>query len=778
MGRSKEELVAVFIRERTKFDNDDGSRVIIADATDGAMQQITLKGEADYGELKTGMKYLFYGIWRNHEKYGEQFWFDNFREADVGKDKESIVTFLVAKRIPGIGLQKAKKLFDTFGGDTLDVLRDDPERVTKEVSSIGLPTARTAAGMLKSRAKSEQIKAELLSFTKGLKLKKKVIDELIRDHGGKAVEAIKEDPFMLLQYKGVGFATADKIWHRLEYDPKDIRRQAYALHYELTQSSDGDIWVQRPVLLKGLAKHISGSNPRRDEAITAAIENQLLAEKTMNKAKWYADGRLAFLEERCSAITADLAIREAIWPAIDKLPLSEHQMAELTGATSKHVGVFSGSPGTGKTYSITLLIRALQEAGFTAIVLTPTGKAAVRAKEAFDQADVACDAVTAYSYLGFTGNGFRGVEAAHDFLICDEWSMADISLHYEVLRCLTRETRVLFVGDVYQLPPVGPGAPFRDMIESGIVPCGMLTEIRRNSGDIVKCCASIRDEQKFTYSKEIDIEKGWNLQFIEAANSEAAVNQVMAFYKSPPVGLPGLNSLDMIWDVQVIAATNNMRKELNALLQKKLNPDGEVIPNSKTKTEEFRMGDKVICTSNSEYLGQEMLEGRWMSLIEPGHGSPTRYKVANGEQGEIIGHDTGKMIVRVLSPTRIISVPMRKPKDEDDAGSKSAWDLGYAITCHRSQGSEWLISVEIVDSAGAAKRIQTMNWLITAISRTKVYGVVIGDLPTIKRVAKTPGLDRRTFLKEDIQHRYETMLFSDRIREFTDDDFADLLEGI
>lgn len=773
MGRSKQELVATFIRERTKFDNDDGSRVVIADATDGAFEQITLKGEADFGELKTGMKYVFFGIWKNHPTYGEQFWFDNFREADVGKDRKSILGYLAAMKIPGIGLAKAKKLHDTFGEDTLEVMRVNPELVAEKVSMIGIPTARTASTILKKSGKSEQIKSELLGFLKEYRVRKKVIDELIGQHGSKAVQVIKDDPFMLLDFKGVGFSTADKIWCGLGYDTKDIKRQAHALHYELGQASDGDIWVQRPVLIRGLTKHVSGTNPRRDEAIQAAIDMELITEKNIRGIKWYADSRLAFYESESARIIADAAARCAQWPEITDLPFSDHQTSELSKAVGRYIGVFSGSPGTGKTYSISLLIRAIQESGFTVIVLTPTGKAAVRAKEAFDQAGVDCDAVTAYSYLGFTGDGFRGVKAEHDYIICDEWSMCDVSLHYEVLRCMNKGTRALFVGDIHQLPPVGPGAPYRDMINSGIVPCGMLTEIRRNSGHIVECCAEIRDNGKFKCSAEIDADKGHNLLHIQSSSAKSSVDQVMAIYRNE-TGSPTLNEpLDLVWDLQVIAATNAMRKELNSLLQDRLNPDGEQV----FKTD-FRVGDKVICTKNSDYMAQAYEDGRWVSYKEPGESESTRYKVANGEQGEVLGYDKGKMIVRVLAPTRIIAVPMSKPKDDEDAGSKTAWDLGYAITCHRSQGSEWILSILIVDDAGAAKRIQTKNWLVTGISRSRKIGVVIGNQSTIRRVAKTEGLDRKTFLAEDVADQYESMLFSDRFRELSEDDFADLLKGM
>jgi len=770
MGRSKQELLATFIRERHCFNNDD-SRVIIADATDGAFEQITLKGEADYRELKTGMKYVFFGIWKTHPKFGEQFWFENFREAEVGTDKQSILEYLAAMRIPGIGPASARKIYDEFGEQTLEVMRNEPDRVAEKVQRIGIPTARTAATYLNKSNKSEQIKSELLGFLKEYRIRKKVIDELITKHGGKAVEKIKEDPFMLLKYSGVGFSTADKIWLGLGYDPKDIKRQAHALHYELGSNNDGDIWVQRPVLIRGLGKHVSGTNPRRDEAIQAALDMNLIAEKNLRGIKWYADSRLAFYESECARIAADAAIREAVWPAIDKLPLSDHQMVELTEATSKHIGVFSGSPGTGKTYSIALLIRAIQECGNSVIVLTPTGKAAVRAKEAFDKAGVGCDAVTAYSYLGFSGDGFSGVEAEHDFIICDEWSMCDISLNYEVLRCLKRNTRVLFVGDIHQLPPVGPGAPYRDMIRSGVVPAGMLTEVRRNSGHIVECCALIRDEGRFMCSKEIDVSQGKNLLHVETSTAKESVDQVMSIYRETPGDIN--EPLDMVWDIQVIAATNKLRKELNELLQDRLNPDGEQV----LKTE-FRVGDKIICGKNSDYLGQEWDGSKWVSQKEEGESESIRYKVANGEQGEVLGYDKGKMIVRVLSPSRIISVPMSKPKDDDDAGSKTVWELGYAITCHKSQGSEWMISILIVDSSGSAKRIQTCNWLITGLSRSRVLGIVLGDRPTIRRVAKTAGLDRKTFLSEDILYNFESIQFSERVRELGDEFFADLLEGV
>lgn len=776
MGNSKQEMELEFVRERANFGDEE--RIIIGVTRDKIDAEVIIKGPANFNELQPGGKYTFFGRWKTHPQYGKQFLFDNFQEASVGKDKHSIVNYLVSRKMLGVGPAIALKLYDTYGEDAIEVLRDDPKRAASEIPRLGVASANNASSKLNRGKKNATIKGELLTFLKNHRVPKKVIDSLITTHGTKAIAKIKENPYGLMQYKGIGFLLADAVFLENGGDPKSMERQARCIAYEIQSKTDGDIWYERPFVVGALNKYISGAAPTRDEAIKTAIDMNLIVERKYNGVKWYAGEYYARLERELSEKVAELASIDGHYPDLDGLPLSKHQLDELKGALQKRIGCFSGSPGTGKTYSIALLVRQIQEMNLGRIaIITPTGKAAVRASEAMTKEGVDATAQTAYSYLGYDGSGFRkgpGDTIEDEYVLVDESSMNDLVLTHAIVTAAGPKTHFLFIGDIHQLPPVGPGAPYRDMIQSGIVPTGMLTEVRRNSGDIVASCASVRDGEGWTCSKGDDLERGENLQFIQTGNPEQSLVELESLYDRLKD-----HELDLVWDVQPLAPLNKNsaigRAALNKVLQEKLNPKG--MPIERT---EFRIGDKVVNNKNADYLAQEYDGEKWVSSKEDGKSESMRHRVANGEQGEIIDVAPGRIIARVLTPTRIVAIPQTKSKDDEneDEGSKSNWELGYVMTVHKSQGSEWAVSILLVDHTRAAGRVQTMNWLITGQSRTKQHGYVIGDRSIIRKVSKTAGLNRKTFLAERIGEVYEADRDSESIRNFTMDDFFEILDGV
>jgi len=319
----------------------------------------------------------------------------------------------------------------------------------------------------------------------------------------------------------------------------------------------------------------------------------------------------------------------------------------------------------------------------------------------------------------------------------------------EVFRHIGCETHVLLVGDVNQLSPVGHGAPLRDLLRAA-VPQGLLEEIKRNSGGIVEACDAIRRGEKW--------KTGGNLQLHHAETPERFVEHILDIFQdfaSDPKNA-GISPIEAI---QVITALNDKgelsRRALNAKLQGALNPPSESSPI--VAGVPYRRGDKVVNGKNGEFPKLNSDTGE-------------RHYVANGELGYVEEIDSAKMTVRLEAPQRWVVVPFKKRDDQEgdyksgsgsgsgstdsdqgdeSTGGVSTWDLGYAISCHKSQGSEWPIVVTVLDPSYGAKMVCDRAWLYTAISRAKKRQHLVGMRLTADQMAARVNVkDRRTFLKE------------------------------
>lgn len=450
---------------------------------------------------------------------------------------------------------------------------------------------------------------------------------------------------------------------------------------------------------------------------------------------------------------------DVLWPdAASIFNLSDHQREQLSLSLTRRLGLLTGTPGTGKTHSTGSLANAIADKyGMKSMaVCAPTGKAAVRVTAAMRRAGLSIRATTIHTLLeigrnGHDGDGWgfnRNADNPLDqtFVIVDEASMVDIDLAASLFSAIGPETHLLFVGDPYQLPPVGHGSPLRDMITAG-VPNGHLTEIRRSAGLIVRACAAIKDGQTFETADRFDPDAGLNLRHLEAAMPEAQIEALLALYGRLRDNSHGWHTL---WDVQVIIATNDSgplsRKPINRLLQTHLNPTGASHPDHN-----FKVGDKIICLRNHFAIDANDQRG------DP-------HYIANGEIGEVIDiSQPRKILAQFSQPERFILIPASKKKDQDDGngdrgsdgGAASGdFDLAYAITCHKSQGSEFSVVIVLIDASSGARRLTSREWWYTSLSRASDLCITIGRLGSMQLGCKRSSIDRRkTLLAELIDGR-------------------------
>lgn len=462
------------------------------------------------------------------------------------------------------------------------------------------------------------------------------------------------------------------------------------------------------------------------------------------------------------------------WPTVDDGQITEHQKEELSKATRKRIGILTGGPGCGKTFVAARVIgKLLEKFGREQIAVTaPTGKAAVRITETMQDYSIDIQATTIHRLLGVESNvegegwGFKHNEnnpLEQRFIIVDESSMICTDLMRSLMAACYRNSHLLFLGDCGQLPPVGHGAPLRDFIAAG-VPSGELRVIHRNSGAIVQACAEMRDGKRFQTSKVFSHASGENLVTLETVDGKASVERIVKAVKKIRENKPAHPEtgkiIDPVWDVQIIVAVNKKsdlsRRDLNKRLQAELNPTGRRSGNNP-----FRVGDKIVCLKNG-LLPLVDGESAQDDDDEDGGDGNSAF-VANGELGEVISVEEKITVAKFEGPERLVKIPRGNGDDKEkseesddddstDAGTGCSFDLGYAISCHKSQGSEWPVVIVALDEYPGARRVCSREWLYTAVSRGKLVVYMVGKLAiahsmTLRRAL--PG--RKTFLKELIQ---------------------------
>lgn len=447
------------------------------------------------------------------------------------------------------------------------------------------------------------------------------------------------------------------------------------------------------------------------------------------------------------------------WPTKFSDQLSLHQNEKLRKATASSLGILSGGPGSGKTFCAAHLIKALAKAigGYSQIAVAgPTGKSAVRVTEVMQSYDIPIVARTIHSLLKVESSSDCGWSFAFNCnntlpfqaIVIDEMSMVDTDLASSLFAARARGTLILLIGDPCQLPPVGHGAPLRDMIAAG-VPYGELTEIHRNDGGIVQACKDMREGRTF--------QPGGNLEMFEASTPAQQFDAMLETIDDKAKTL----DVDPVWDVQVLCAINKKstisRRELNKRLQTHLNQRPAIAGSP------FKLHDKIVCTQNSHFPCQAEAMRQMRDDPNVVFNKRRQVYVANGEIGEVLEVEPKRFLVQLQAPWRQVVVPRGEMRadPENPAGDEEGevdevvstgcnWDLAYSISVHKAQGSEWSVVLYMIDEG--AKRLVTREHVYTGISRAKKSCVMIGKLAVAQAFTQRTAIDKRkTFLRELIQ---------------------------
>lgn len=749
----------------------------------------TCKGDVlDPSELIPGLPYTFYGKdLPASEKYGRQFQFRQYVKAEP-HTRNGVVAYL--KRIGKLTDNQANKLFDTFENTATKVLRNDPEKCISILGPRANPEKiRWASAELRRVAATEDARIQLVELLHGRGFPAATVDQCIKQWGVHAANLIKRDPFRMLvqDISGAGFLRCDRIYMDLGLPPGKIRRQFFALWYALASGMDGNTWHPVSKAKEAIESSISGLAVEIidwKKALRLGVKSGWLVQRTEpDGSVWIAEAEKAENEATIARVVRGLMKGEARWPEVMQIRgIDGHQRQVLSGPLQSRIAILAGTPGTGKSYAAagTIEVLAERQPGSVAIC-APTGKAAVRLNSFLVQRGTKAFATTIHRMLGVNRNGRDGKgwgfifnernRLPFKFYILEEGSMVDVDTFAAFLRALPDDAHLLLVGDPYQLPPVQHGAPFRDLIAAGVA-YGELTEIKRNSGDLTLACRQIKDGKAWRPSDRIDIAAGLNLKSFETTSSQQTLAGVRNLVASAAAKDIDGKPINPIWDVQVITGLNEKsdiaRKPLNELLQNVLNPNGE-----RVKEHQFRKGDKVTCVKNV-MLGVVSEAGEKVFVAESdddgfsihdrvnGNGKPEEKEqakdlVANGEIGEVLIVESKSIVVRFETPSRCVRVPIGK-QDEDSpgggngkaTGSGCDFDLGYAISFHKSQGSQWPIVILVVDPA--AYRIASRELWYTGLSRAEKLCLMIGPMAHAYQQCQRVELGRRkTFLKELIK---------------------------
>jgi len=724
----------------------------------------TLSVLGTMADPKEQQEYEFTGTLSFNKQYSRhQLSFEAYHTI-LPDDRDGIIDYLinVAK---WLGPKHAKEVVDAFGDDTLNVLKNDPDRVAAaKIAGLTMDRITEMQESLKRNEKLEAAMVETSTLLAGV-VGPITIRKAITKWACDAATKIRTNPFVLMGLPGIGFKVADAVHRKLNGKPGDPIRHDAAVLYSLNESAYGNGHTAIP--LNDLDMNVRKLVETFDSgAINRAIEREDVV-SVSNEVTDLRYGLADIVEAESYAASKMQAIVDigeaAEIPPVQVSPkdMATDQAQAVEQFANARVFILTGGPGTGKTWTVARIVEALRASLLTVSLCAPTGKAAKQITLAM-QAVGGGQATTIHSLLeagvdpeteefAFGRNEHNQLE--DDVIVVDETSMVDVNLFHSLLRAVPDTTRLLFVGDSYQLPSVGPGAVLRDMIRAGI-PHAELTEIKRNAGRLVLACHAIKDGQTPTPSEKLDLENGENWRHLDVGTPSDVLDMTRTLLTN---NIPDLG-IDPVWDVQVISPTNEAGalscKAFNDMLQPILNPNGCDMKGVKG----FRTGDKVVrvrngvvkgwnTTPDSIFEAQPLPNGRINRKLSLGKDQPKppdsgETRIVNGDIGKIIGLDADKLIVHFPFPDRVVALPKNEHKLK----------LAYCLTCHKMQGSETPVVILPLHTSMNKSPILNREWLYTAMSRAKRFIITVGQLDTmVPAIAKIGNDARKTTLQDWIQ---------------------------
>lgn len=657
------------------------------------------------------------GNMTTHASYGEQFRIERYQTV-AAEDEEAIRRYLGSGAIKGIGLALADRIVRRFHEDTFRIIEEEPERLA-EVKGISLKKAREIAEQTEEKREMRDVMMFLAQFGISNALSVK----LHKKYGAQIYHIIRENPYKLAdEVEGVGFKIADDIARKAGISVDSHYRICSGILYVLSQAAgEGHMFLPAEKLLERVSLLLNVELRDGDDCLRdMLVDKKIVIRREEDEIRVYAQS-MFYVENHTARLLNDLNIVGEIDPdrvreriaAIEKeqgTALDPMQAKAVMEAVRCGLSVLTGGPGTGKTTTINTMISYFEAEGLTISLAAPTGRAAKRMSEA-----TGCEAKTLHRLLEVEGgpegggssfgrNAENPLEA--DVIIVDEMSMVDIFLFHALLGAIVPGTRLVMVGDANQLPSVGPGCVLKDIISSGICSVVELKHIFRQAeeSDIVVNAHRInRGEQIVLDNRSRDF------FFLQRDDANRIISIAIQLVSEK---LPRYVNAEPK-DIQVLTPTRKGLlgvERLNRILQEYLNPKA---PRKKEYTRGenlFREGDKVMQIKNNYQLEWEVCN-RYGIPVEKGTG------VFNGDTGIVkeINEYSETMTVE-FDEGRLVEYPLSGLEE---------LELAYAVTIHKSQGSEY--PAVVIPLLGGPKMLLNRNLIYTAVTRARKSVVLVGD---------------------------------------------------
>lgn len=720
--------------EDIKFRNEQNGYTVLEVGCDDEL--ITAVGT--FSDISVGESVRLSGMWTFHSTFGRQFKVEAF-EREMPATAEQLYNYLAAGAVKGIGPATAQKIIEKFGENAFDVLENEPKKLAT-IKGISLEKAEKMQASFKKQFAVRNIMIALETY--GMSPRECIA--AYEAFGSNAVERVTKNPFELCDADtGIGFERAEAIADALPNPPESDFRVRAGITHIVRQNlySNGHTCIPRDKLLKTAADYLSVGTDAVDIQIDTLTSSGALTAKELNGREFifltsaYRDEKtiadrmkilLRFPPPQCETLEKDIEKQEMQ----DGITYAETQREAIKTAVSRGVLILTGGPGTGKTTTLNGILKLFEQQGLDIALAAPTGRAAKRMTELTGR-----EAKTIHRLLEvewderdrpvFKRNLRNPLEC--EVLVLDELSMVDISLFASLMQALPFGCRLIMVGDSDQLPPVGAGNVLADLIASGLLPVVELTEVFRQAmGSLI-----VLNAHRIVAGEMPDVDrKDGDFFFMERPNPYAASQTIASLYAKR---LPEAYKFSPQNDIQVLCPSKKGETgtvHLNKILQDLVNPPADEKKELTVGFRTFRVGDKVMQTKNNYNITWEKSDG------ETGEG------IFNGDIGVIENIDIHTETVQICFDDRSAVLAKEQMTDVE---------LAYAVTVHKSQGSEF--SAVIIPVVSVLPNLCYRNLLYTAVTRAKQLLILVGTRAEIQKMVENDKKTRRysalkTFLTE------------------------------
>ena len=702
--------------ERITYQNNLNGFTVLKCAAKGFTDLVTVVGTMP--DTNVGSVLLLQGFWKVDSKYGRQFSVETFEEV-LPATVLGIEKYLGSGLVKGIGPNFAKRIVNTFGVDTLNVIEEDPEKL---LTVPGIGKIRVER-IKKSWADQKEIK-NIMIFLQGHGVSTSHATKIYKTYGNDSVKTVQENPYRLADdIWGIGFKTADTIASKMGFGHEKYERLRSGLMYTLNHLADeGHCYATREMLMNTGSELLEVNSSLLEEALDRMIREETVKTEALEDEQgiaiylppfYFSEVGAARRLQKIAGTSRKIQVKTG--PAENDFPYDIAQILAIETAAQSKVLILTGGPGTGKTTTTLGIIKAYKTARANILLAAPTGRAAKRLSEM-----TGMEAKTIHRLLeykppeGYQRNEENPLDG--DVLIVDECSMIDIMLMYNLLKAVPDTMTLIMVGDIDQLPSVGAGNVLRDVIESGAFPVIRLTKIFRQA----QSSRIITNAHRINKGLMPDLSNGRDTDFffIEKENPEEAADEIVNLVKTrlPQHYRIPSSAIQVLAPMQrgVVGATN-----LNQMLQDALNPAGDGLKRGGFL---FKTHDKVMQIKN-DYDKE----------------------VFNGDIGEVSDINLEDRELTVSFDNRSVVY---------DSSELDELVLAYAATIHKSQGSEYPVVVMPILMTHYV--MLQRNLVYTGVTRAKKLLVIVGTKKALSMAVRNTSIDKRnTLLAKRIKESLE-----------------------